>query len=71
MLSAIRRREEKYKFWEELIDYFPDGLLLALASTVTFNSESHRTHGHILLSDGSARLYTLPSATRYDDMDHT
>jgi hypothetical protein len=34
-------------------------LLLALASTVILGSESHRTHGHILLSDGSGSLQTL------------
>jgi hypothetical protein len=28
-------------------------LLLVLASTVILGSESHRTHGHVLLSDGS------------------
>jgi hypothetical protein len=31
-------------------------LLLALASTVTLGSESHGTHDHILLSDGSGSL---------------
>jgi hypothetical protein len=35
-------------------------LLLALASTVIFGYESHGTHGHILLSDGSGSLQTLP-----------
>jgi hypothetical protein len=31
-------------------------LLLALASTAILGSESHGTHDHILLSDGSGRL---------------
>jgi hypothetical protein len=34
-------------------------LLLALASTVILGSESHRTHDHILLSDGSGSLQSL------------
>jgi hypothetical protein len=33
-------------------------LLLALANTVIFGSESHRTHDHILLSDGFWSLQT-------------
>jgi hypothetical protein len=33
-------------------------LLLALASTVTLGSESHGTHDHVLLSDGSGSLQT-------------
>jgi hypothetical protein len=31
-------------------------LLVALASTMILGSESHGTHGHILLSDGSGSL---------------
>jgi hypothetical protein len=31
-------------------------LLLALASTVIFSFESHETHDHILLPDGSGSL---------------
>jgi hypothetical protein len=42
----------------------PAKLLLALSSTVILDSESHGTHGHILLSDGSGSLQTLFS--RYD-----
>jgi hypothetical protein len=34
-------------------DCLPDKLLLSLASTVIVGSESHGTHDHILLSDGS------------------
>jgi hypothetical protein len=34
-------------------------LLMALASTVILGSETHRTHAHILLSDGSGSLQTL------------
>jgi hypothetical protein len=33
-------------------------LLLALANTVIFGSESHGNHDHILLSDGSGSLQT-------------
>jgi hypothetical protein len=33
-------------------------LLLALASTVILGSESHETHDHTLLSDGSGSLQT-------------
>jgi hypothetical protein len=36
-------------------------LLVALASTVTLNSESHGTHYHILLSDGFESCATLAS----------
>jgi hypothetical protein len=34
-------------------------LLLGLASTVILDSESHGTHGHILLSEGSGSLQPL------------
>jgi hypothetical protein len=34
-------------------------LLLALASIVVLGSESHTTHGYILLSDGSGSLLTM------------
>jgi hypothetical protein len=35
--------------------------LLVLASVVVLGSESHGTHDHILLSDGSARFETTPT----------
>jgi hypothetical protein len=35
-------------------------LLLAIASTGIHGSESHGTHDHILLSDGSGSLQTTP-----------
>jgi hypothetical protein len=37
-------------------------LLMGLASTVILSSESHKTHDHILLSDGSGSLQTTASA---------
>jgi hypothetical protein len=49
------------------IDWLTAKLLLALASTIIFGSESHETHDHILLSGGSASLqaniYTNPIRT--------
>jgi hypothetical protein len=36
----------------------PIKLLLALASTLIRGSESHGTHDHVLLSDGSGSLQT-------------
>jgi hypothetical protein len=37
-------------------------LLLVLASTVIFDTESHGTHGHILVSDGAGSLQRCPHA---------
>jgi hypothetical protein len=43
------------------IDCLTVKLLLALASTVILGSESHETHDHILLSDGSGGLQAILS----------
>jgi hypothetical protein len=43
-----------------LTDCLTAKLLLALASTVILGSESHGTHYHILLSDGSGSIQTSP-----------
>jgi hypothetical protein len=40
----------------QLTDFLAPKLLLALASTVALDHEAHRTHDHILLSDGSVIL---------------
>jgi hypothetical protein len=42
-----------------LTDWLTAKLLLVLASTVIFGSESHETRDHILLSDGSGSLHFL------------
>jgi hypothetical protein len=41
-------------------DWRTGKLLLVLAITVILGYESYGTHGHILLSDGSESLQTLP-----------
>jgi hypothetical protein len=45
-----------------LTDCLTAKLLLTLGSTVILGSESHGTHGHILLSDGSGILQLTPQS---------
>jgi hypothetical protein len=45
-------------------------LLLALASTVILSSESHGTHGHILLSDCSGSFTTIEHSVRTPQETH-
>jgi hypothetical protein len=56
-------------FWEELIGYFPDWLtdwlLLALASTVIVDSESHEADWRIIRYDCFSSLETNPAPAHF------
>jgi hypothetical protein len=49
---------------DRLAGWLPDKVLLVLASTVILRAESHGTHEHVLLSDGSGSLQSALNTVR-------
>jgi hypothetical protein len=64
MLSWDKFRDGIFlECWKRLTWLLTAKLLLALASTVILDSQSHGTHDHILLSDGSGSLHHSPDSS--------